>query len=572
MANKRYYVSLICLSLFIVACLLASFVISRSVSSLDDSESETNGRQLKLSSARGSPPVEFETRTIHLVDLIECDKTFAYTRWRLSVRVPKSLPDYTQKPQFLSPDLTEIAQSSTDNKQQVALTNQPKPTSTTNSESSSHSTSTAKEQPDADDEEDEDHDESRYVLTSTNQFVANAQNNDQHNLSSRREDGSDSTGRAGRSARQLISTPKSTGTPNMTSEPDQKNKSLKEVMQLAGIDLDDPLQVAASDMKLSLSSINSSITDCFIVDTEKRFAQKVALEDRHRQVASTRRVDFDKMMTTIKACRELTWTTLTNRVTPLSTPRQLGLQEADRETPSASSRSTQVIGMASNSTIREIVRPVEKPNESRPAGPDLVGSLIGAWFSPAVTTVRPPAQLDSRRASESRQQNQLVAIPRQLAPQQPPKPTAKLVQPPVSQINMNSQEDQANRGSYINMGMSMVSGIVPNTLWCGLGDRAANYSELGAEFKIDSCCRAHDHCPIRLRPFGADYGLINWSMSTRSHCACDLDFSDCLTTINSNLSNVIKTLYFRFVGLQCIDVDGRQLVTNTALVDQPPVQ
>lgn len=119
----------------------------------------------------------------------------------------------------------------------------------------------------------------------------------------------------------------------------------------------------------------------------------------------------------------------------------------------------------------------------------------------------------------------------------------------------NQQQQQT---SYLNMGMSMVSGIVPNTLWCGLGDRASNYSELGAEFRVDACCRAHDHCPIRLRPFTTDYGIINWSMSTRSHCDCDADFNQCLMAVNSTLSNVIRVLYFRFVGLQCIDIENRQ--------------
>uniref|UniRef100_A0A6G1SM67 Phospholipase A2 isozymes PA3A/PA3B/PA5 n=1 Tax=Aceria tosichella TaxID=561515 RepID=A0A6G1SM67_9ACAR len=137
---------------------------------------------------------------------------------------------------------------------------------------------------------------------------------------------------------------------------------------------------------------------------------------------------------------------------------------------------------------------------------------------------------------------------------------------PVAELG---SDDEAQRASYVTMGMSMMSGIVPNTLWCGLGDRAKNYSELGSEYQVDACCRAHDHCPIRLAPFSSDYQLINWSMSTRSHCDCDTDFNECLSALNTTLSNVIKVLYFRFVGLQCIDLEGRK-ESSLAIPPPPP--
>lgn len=148
---------------------------------------------------------------------------------------------------------------------------------------------------------------------------------------------------------------------------------------------------------------------------------------------------------------------------------------------------------------------------------DMLGALLSTWIMPSSSSEPPP----------------LLALPG-------PRSSAR-------------QTEEPPHTSYLSMGLSMVSGIVPNTLWCGLGDRAANYSELGVEYRVDACCRAHDHCPIRLKPFTTDYGLVNWSMSTRSHCDCDLDFDRCLKAVNSTLSNVIRVLYFRFVGLQCIN-------------------
>lgn len=53
------------------------------------------------------------------------------------------------------------------------------------------------------------------------------------------------------------------------------------------------------------------------------------------------------------------------------------------------------------------------------------------------------------------------------------------------------------------------------TKWCGLGDEAKGYHDLGPEVAVDICCRAHDHCPMRLKAFRSDYGSINLSLYTR---------------------------------------------------------
>ena len=81
---------------------------------------------------------------------------------------------------------------------------------------------------------------------------------------------------------------------------------------------------------------------------------------------------------------------------------------------------------------------------------------------------------------------------------------------------------------------SLWRGLIPGTKWCGLVDTANAYDDLGTNKDIDLCCRAHDHCPIRLKPFRFGYGLINLSLYTKSHCECDEDFLKCLKRSTSS--------------------------------------
>lgn len=96
-------------------------------------------------------------------------------------------------------------------------------------------------------------------------------------------------------------------------------------------------------------------------------------------------------------------------------------------------------------------------------------------------------------------------------------------------------------------------GILPGTNWCGMGDRATSYNDLGFESDIDICCRAHDFCPVRLAAFSSGYGLFNWSFYTRSHCWCDQNFLDCLQRAESPLSSVVMKFYFTIMKTTCLN-------------------
>lgn len=99
---------------------------------------------------------------------------------------------------------------------------------------------------------------------------------------------------------------------------------------------------------------------------------------------------------------------------------------------------------------------------------------------------------------------------------------------------------------------SLWRGLIPGTKWCGLGDTADSYDDIGPKRDIDLCCRAHDHCPIRLKALRFGYGLINLSLYTKSHCDCDEDFLKCLKRSTNSYATMLGNFYFNVLKVQCI--------------------
>jgi len=101
---------------------------------------------------------------------------------------------------------------------------------------------------------------------------------------------------------------------------------------------------------------------------------------------------------------------------------------------------------------------------------------------------------------------------------------------------------------------SLIRGIIPGTLWCGVNDIAENYHSLGSNSKVDRCCRFHDHCPDKIKSFSKKQGLLNSTPYTKSNCECDRIFFNCLKNANSGAGNSVGKFYFNFLNLQCIDM------------------
>ncbi|XP_075983929.1 phospholipase A2-like [Anticarsia gemmatalis] len=97
--------------------------------------------------------------------------------------------------------------------------------------------------------------------------------------------------------------------------------------------------------------------------------------------------------------------------------------------------------------------------------------------------------------------------------------------------------------------------IFPGTKWCGAGNSADNYDDLGPERETDMCCREHDHCPDVIAGGETKHNLTNTAFYTRLHCECDEVFHDCLKAANTTTSKLIGSIYFNALMTKCFRED-----------------
>lgn len=81
--------------------------------------------------------------------------------------------------------------------------------------------------------------------------------------------------------------------------------------------------------------------------------------------------------------------------------------------------------------------------------------------------------------------------------------------------------------------------MAPNTKWCGRGNSASTYAELGGSSNSDVCCRRHDHCKMTVQAFQTKYNFFNIRPFTVSHCRCD-------RRLIFNLFNILEFLNHDF--------------------------
>ncbi|KAL7033385.1 hypothetical protein ACKWTF_007571 [Chironomus riparius] len=98
-----------------------------------------------------------------------------------------------------------------------------------------------------------------------------------------------------------------------------------------------------------------------------------------------------------------------------------------------------------------------------------------------------------------------------------------------------------------------LSFIYPGTLWCGPGNIAQNYSDLGRHSEEDKCCRAHDNCYPQIAPGECLKSICNKGSFTRLHCDCDEKFRRCLSSLNTDIGNILGAAFFNTVQVTCFD-------------------
>ncbi|KAH3752588.1 uncharacterized protein LOC127847724 [Dreissena polymorpha] len=93
--------------------------------------------------------------------------------------------------------------------------------------------------------------------------------------------------------------------------------------------------------------------------------------------------------------------------------------------------------------------------------------------------------------------------------------------------------------------------IFPGTKWCGKGDLAQCFDDLGDDHELDMCCRDHDCCPFVIPPFTSRHNLFNYRLHSLLHCECDQRFRGCLRQSVSSMANMIGKIYFNILGSKC---------------------
>jgi len=92
--------------------------------------------------------------------------------------------------------------------------------------------------------------------------------------------------------------------------------------------------------------------------------------------------------------------------------------------------------------------------------------------------------------------------------------------------------------------------LYEGTRWCGPNNNARSYFDIGKLGDLDRCCRAHDYCPY----FQQSFSLSNLTPLTKSACACDSAFFDCLLAVNSKDANKVGNIFFNSNAVKCVQL------------------
>ncbi|XP_064469322.1 phospholipase A2 hemilipin-like [Ornithodoros turicata] len=93
--------------------------------------------------------------------------------------------------------------------------------------------------------------------------------------------------------------------------------------------------------------------------------------------------------------------------------------------------------------------------------------------------------------------------------------------------------------------------IFPGTKWCGSGNIATGYNDLGEAQSTDRCCREHDHSKDNIAGFGKKHGITNKYPYTMTNCDDDSKFYKCLLNDPSDTSGRVGAMYFDVLQTPC---------------------
>ncbi|EDO47530.1 predicted protein, partial [Nematostella vectensis] len=90
--------------------------------------------------------------------------------------------------------------------------------------------------------------------------------------------------------------------------------------------------------------------------------------------------------------------------------------------------------------------------------------------------------------------------------------------------------------------------IFPGTNWCGSGNDAKNFDDLGEFNKTDQCCREHDYCPNWIPPFERKFDFFNFSPFTLLDCKCETRLFNCLWGVDDEQAAIfVGRMYFNYI-------------------------
>ncbi|ESO95528.1 hypothetical protein LOTGIDRAFT_117176, partial [Lottia gigantea] len=101
------------------------------------------------------------------------------------------------------------------------------------------------------------------------------------------------------------------------------------------------------------------------------------------------------------------------------------------------------------------------------------------------------------------------------------------------------------------------------TKWCGTGNSAANFDDLGEQVETDKCCRSHDTCAgPTIAPFATAYGLTNYAIWYKKICTCDDSFHACLKNVQNETADSVGSMFFNLLGIECIHQTSKKICVD----------